>query len=145
MQVNPSTKLPPSPRLWRAGRVKIHADSRYPVDRKLVREAVARILADYQVGGKVEIEITICGNRKIRQLNKQFRGVDETTDVLSFPLHKNISQDTRQPDGVLRLGDVVVSWPWARTVAVKSNCLISAVVADLVGHGMRHLLGVHHG
>lgn len=124
--------------------VKIYADSRYPVDRPLLRETVARILADHQVSGKIEIEITICGDRKIRQLNKQFRDLDETTDVLSFPLQDNLDQGSRQPDNILRLGDIVVSWPQARIVAVKSNRLISAVVADLVEHGLKHLLGKHH-
>jgi ssRNA-specific RNase YbeY (16S rRNA maturation enzyme) len=64
--------------------------------------------------------------------------------VLSFPLENNPNRAAVSPDGLLYLGDIVVSWPQARTVAVKSNRLISAVICDLVEHGMKHLLGEHH-
>ncbi|KKU06597.1 MAG: putative rRNA maturation factor [Candidatus Magasanikbacteria bacterium GW2011_GWA2_45_39] len=80
----------------------------------------------------------------MRDLNRKFRQLDETGDVLSFPLENRPDPTAVSPDGLLRLGDIVVSWPQARDLAVKSNRLISAVVCDLVEHGVKHLLGEHH-
>ena len=127
--------------------VEIHGDSRYPVDRKIIRQAVENLLGGYSgsqsgsvLGAKVLVEVTLVGDRKMRQLNKTYRKIDAATDVLSFPLEDMKSG----PDGVLRLGDVVVSFPQARKTAILMNRLVDKVVADLVEHGVKHLLGEHH-
>lgn len=125
-------------------KVNIAADSRYPVDRGLARRTVDKILTDRQIFQPVVVEISIVGDRKIRDLNRRFRQLDESTNVLSFPLQENPAAAGPSPDGLLRLGDIVVSWPQARNVAVKSNRLISDVICDLVEHGLKHLLGEHH-
>lgn len=101
-------------------------------------------MADHQIFQPALVEVSVVGGRKIRDLNRQFRQLDETTDVLSFPLENLPGQSPPLPDGLIHLGDIVVSWPQARNVAVKSNRLISDVICDLVEHGLKHLLGEHH-
>lgn len=124
-----------------AVRVEIFGDSRYPVDRELVREAVTALLDRYGMSDKrVLVEVSIVGNRKIHALNRKYRNIDRPTDVLSFPLE----EDQPGPDGYFRLGDVVVSYPEARRTAILMNRMIDVVVADLVEHGIKHLLGEHH-
>ena len=125
-------------------KVNIRADSRFPVDRSAVRKAIDKVLAEHQVFQPALVEVSIVGDRKMRDLNRKFRQLDETGDVLSFPLENRPDPTAVSPDGLLRLGDIVVSWPQARDLAVKSNRLISAVVCDLVEHGVKHLLGEHH-
>lgn len=125
-------------------KVNIVSDSRYPVNRRQVRQAIDKVLTERQIFQPALVEVTVVGDRKIRDLNRRFRQLDQPTDVLSFPLAENLSDAPASPDGLLHLGDIVVSWPQARTVAVKSNRLISDVVCDLVEHGLRHLLGEHH-
>ncbi len=125
-------------------KVNIRADSRFPVGRPAVRQTIDKVLADRQVFRPALVEVTIVGDRKMRDLNRKFRQLDKTTDVLSFPLADSPDQLAASPDGLVRLGDIVVSWPQARNVAVKSNRLISDVVCDLVEHGLKHLLGEHH-
>ena len=51
----------------------------------------------------------------MRQLNKQYRNLDSTTDVLSFALNDPAEEESlcRSADGILRLGDIVVSYPQA--------------------------------
>lgn len=121
--------------------VDIVADSRYPVDRKLIRAGVQELLSRYGMGNeRVLVEISIVGNRKIRELNRRYRNIDAPTDVLSFPL----DDGELKADGRIHLGDVVVSYPEARTTAVVMNRLIDAVIIDLVEHGVKHLLGEHH-
>ena len=125
-------------------KVNIRADSRFPVGRAIVRKTIDRILVDRQIFQPAVVEISIVGDRKMRDLNRKFRQMDKTADVLSFPLENQPAQFQVSADGLIHLGDIVVSWPQARNMAVKSNRLISAVVCDLIEHGMKHLLGEHH-
>lgn len=119
--------------------IQIYADSRYPINRKKVRERVESVLSSHHVTGQVQIEISVVGDRKMKALNNKYRKLNCTTNVLSFPL-----EGTNDPDGVLRLGDIVVSWPQARSYAIRANQLISNVAIDLIEHGLLHLLGIHH-
>ena len=83
----------------------------------------------------------------MRQLNNQFRKIDATTDVLSFP-QNDPSQPTapfvEAPDDVLHLGDIVVSYPQAVLEATEENKLVDDQIVYLVLHGLDHLLGIHH-
>ena len=66
-----------------------------------------------------EVGVTLVGERRIRTLNREYRGVDAVTDVLSFPLEE---QGERVPDGVPRLlGDVVVCPVQARRQAAADG------------------------
>lgn len=122
-------------------RIEFFADSRFRVDRKYVRNSVGELLLKFGFSDQpILIEITLVGNRKMRQLNLKHRDIDKPTDVLSFPL-----EDQRlAPDGFIHLGDVIVSYPEARQMAVKMNRLVDQVISELVLHGVRHLLGEHH-
>ncbi len=87
----------------------------------------------------MEVSILIVGERKIRQLNKQFLQINEPTDVLSFPL-----EEPRDKKGILRLGDVVISYPLAQKYAREENKLVMEVILELMEHGLMHLLGFNH-
>ncbi|MBI5356916.1 rRNA maturation RNase YbeY [Candidatus Collierbacteria bacterium] len=123
-------------------KIDIFGDSRYPVDRKYIRTEVILLLKEFgfdQVD-QVLVEITVVGNRKIKELNNKFRKLDEKTDVLSFPLEDR----NPSPDGFIRLGDIAVSFPEAMTMAIRTNRIVDKVIAELICHGVRHLMGEHH-
>lgn len=91
----------------------------------------------------VEISLTLVGDGFMRELNRAWRGVDEPTDVLAFPLEEG--KDLRLPPGMPRLlGDVVVSLDTARRQAVRASLPVEEEVARLVTHGVLHLLGYDH-
>lgn len=123
-------------------KIDIFGDSRYPVDRKYIRTEVISLLKEFgfNEADRVLVEITVVGNRKIKELNGKFRKLDEKTDVLSFPLEDRIPG----PDGFIRLGDIAVSFPEAMTMAIRTNKIVDKVIAELVCHGVRHLMGEHH-
>jgi len=124
--------------------VLVTSESRYPVKRKFVREVVLRTLKANRIGDKVEVSVAIVGDRKMRQLSKQYRGLDKTTDVLSFTFEEASQGSGRGPDGFLRLGEVIVSYPQVRVAAIKRNRMLDDILAELVEHGCLHLLGRHH-
>lgn len=122
--------------------VFLYKESRYPVDRKRVRLTVEEFLVSQGVKSKSEVSISIVGDRKMRALNNKYSKRDETTDVLSFSLEEGAS--FAPPDGILRLGDVVISYPQAVKNASENNLLVDTEIDILVKHGLTHLLGIHH-
>ena len=118
--------------------VLITSESRYKIERPKIRQAATRLLEKKGLDD-VEVGIVVVGSRKIKQLNKDFRKLDEVTDVLAFPL-----EEPRGPDEILRLGEVVVCYPLAREQARLENKLVGEKIEELVEHGLRHLLGEHH-
>lgn len=146
--------------------VIITSDSRYNINRSAIQTTVLSVLASHHIKGKVEVEVSIVGDRKMHELNQSYRGISATTDVLSFaledPMPQNFriiltSQDIEQsrgkmglrgfvaaPDGWLRLGSIVISYPEAVQDAVLDKISIEEEINFLVEHGANHLLGIHH-
>ena len=122
--------------------VLIYKESRYPVSRKAIREAVEETLAEQGIKSKTEVNVSIIGDRKMRDLNKKYAQKDETTDVLSFGLEAG--DFVNPPDNILHLGDVVISYPQAVKNAAENNVLVDEEIKTLVKHGVLHLLGIHH-
>lgn len=90
--------------------------------------------------------MSIVGDRLMKDLNRKYRNIDETTDVLSFPMTEEVKDKpfVEPPDNVLRLGDIIISYPGAREDAGEENKLVDDKIDELVEHSMLHLLGQHH-
>jgi len=126
--------------------VLFQTESHFPVSSPRIKKATASYLSD-KVKGDTEVSIIIVGDRRMRTLNKSYRNKDATTDVLSFPQNdpsQSIAPFVEVPDGVLRLGDVVVSYPQAVAEASEENMMVEDKIVALIEHGIEHLLGHHH-
>ena len=88
----------------------------------------------------IYIGIRITTDKGIKDLNKKYLKRDYTTDVLSFEI-KEILQD---PEKTFYLGDVVVNKEQAERQAAEYENDIQHEIAELVEHGVLHLLGIHH-
>jgi probable rRNA maturation factor len=122
--------------------VLFQTESHFPVNRKKIKEAIEGALLG-QVHRDAEVSVSVVGDRRMRELNKKYRNLDATTDVLSFGL-ENGGEFVEPPDDVLRLGDIVVSYPQAVNQAREENKLVDDKIVFLVLHGLDHLLGKHH-
>lgn len=89
-------------------------------------------------GKRITISVALSGDTEIRKLNKKYLKRDCTTDVLSF----NINQET--PEGNFHLGDIIVNIEQAKKQAEGYDNTFEEEIAELVAHGVLHLLGVHH-
>lgn len=125
--------------------VLFQTESHFPVNRKKVIAAVGDVLGG-KVKGKTEVGISVIGDRQMRQLNKKYRRLDDTTDVLSFGLNEGTDRApfVDPPDRILRLGDIVISYPQAVAEAAEENKLVDDKIVELALHGLNHLLGIHH-
>lgn len=93
-----------------------------------------------------EISISIVDNEEIHQINKQFRGIDRPTDVLSFPqltFEEGEIMD-RNENGEVVLGDIIISLERAREQAEEYGHSLKREIAFLTAHSMLHLLGYDH-
>ena len=123
-------------------KVLIYVESRYKVNRKLIKSAIETVLRENDVLTPIEVSVAIVGDRKMAKLNKQYRNKEGTTNILSFPLAEG--EQTHLPQDVARLGDIVISYPMVIKESAQFETLVDDRVDELVKHGMLHLLGLHH-
>ena len=86
-----------------------------------------------------EVTIVLDSNKKLRDLNKKYLGIDEITDVLSF-----ISGEINPETGKIYLGDIVISLEKAIDQAKDKNHSIEFEILTLIVHGLLHLLNYDH-
>ncbi len=122
--------------------VLIFVESRYRADRKRIKSVIFSVLEEQGVKSSLEVSIAIVGDRKMKALNKKYRQKESTTNILSFPLSEG--ESTRLPKDILRLGDIVISYPQLIREAAAEEMLVDDRMEELVKHGMLHLLGLHH-
>ncbi len=126
--------------------INILSDAKFPFDRKSLREHLTKVLAKYKLTDKVEVDVQVVGSRKMSEIHKTYLKIEGPTDVLSFPL--NDPEDDRpfmaSPDGMLRLGDIVICYPVAVQEAIEKQCKVEAQINFLAEHALMHLLGYHH-
>jgi probable rRNA maturation factor len=122
--------------------VLIFVESRYKINRKRIKQVIESVIAKNEVTGPVEVSVAVVGDRKMRELSKKYKGEDKTRNILSFSQTEGESIAT--PNDVLRLGDIVLSFPQVINDAVRDEMLVDDKVDQLVEHGLMHLLGLHH-
>lgn len=91
-----------------------------------------------QLPMNTHISISIVNDEEMQKLNKQFRDKDYPTDVLSFEIKEDIE------NGGHYLGDIVVNSEQAERQAPQYGNSYEEEIAELVAHGVLHLLGIHH-
>ena len=131
----------------------ISSDPRYIINRAAIRSAVLDVLTKHNIYSKVEVGVNIVGDRKMHELNRRYRGIDLTTDILSFALEDPSPTSLQHiprigfvasPDQWLRLGDIIISYPQALDDASIEGISLDEEIRVLVEHGVNHLLGNHH-
>jgi probable rRNA maturation factor len=113
-----------------------------------LQSVAAQVLVAQEADASVEMGLVIATQERVRQLNKSYRGKDEPTDVLAFSAMEEIGADfppfVQPPDGVLHLGEVIISYPQAVAQAEEHQHSIKREIAILIIHGILHLLGYEH-
>ncbi|MFC1769427.1 rRNA maturation RNase YbeY [Nitrospirota bacterium] len=94
-----------------------------------------------------ELSILFASPQKVRSLNHQYRGIDKTTDVLSFAVHDLGGKPPfRRPEGEeeFLLGDIVINPRRAEEQAKEYEVTLKTEIRRLIVHGLLHLLGYDH-
>lgn len=104
-------------------------------------DAVRAVLRAEDRSDGVEVSVALVDDARIRELNRDYRGKDRPTDVLSFPMNEEIETGD---DRLFLLGDVVISLPTAARQAGEYGWGLGEEIARLAVHGTLHLLGYDH-
>ena len=126
--------------------IDIEAPYRRRLTQKWLHEVIDATLAAQKINRPVELSLLITGDKEVHRLNREYRGIDATTDVISFALSENTdgTKFITPPDRISRLGEVIISYPQAVSQARENRQTIKAELAWLVVHGLLHLLGYDH-
>lgn len=95
-----------------------------------------------------ELSVSLVDDNEIRRINKQFRTVNEPTDVLSFPQYEPEDIDefvsSPAPFGPLILGDIIISLEWIERESKSDFEIMRRSFAWMMVHGILHLFGYDH-
>ena len=113
----------------------------------IITAAVNAALAHCEVEKLCEVSVALIANEEIRQLNRDYRGIDSETDVLSFPYYDAAVPESisiNHDNGALLLGDVFISPEKAAEQARSIGQSLEREIAFLCVHAALHLLGYDH-
>ena len=104
---------------------------------KVLEHAVENLLDSNEL--EHEVSVLLTNNNEIRELNKKYRNIDKSTNVLSFSIaNANISSELKM------IGDIVISKEKILSEAKEQNKTFMSHLAHMVIHGLLHLLDFAH-
>jgi probable rRNA maturation factor len=127
--------------------IHVEREFRELMDSGWVRKIARQILKAEGVAPPYEVSLVFTDSKTVRHLNRGYRGVDKPTDVLAFNMLPQQGVDSSfalPPDGVTRLGEVIISYPQAIEQAKEQGHSPERELALLIIHGILHLLDYDH-
>jgi probable rRNA maturation factor len=114
-------------------------NDKYPIDKKMFLRVAKKLAeADKKLRGRVEV--IIINDRLMRKMNKEWRGIDRTTDVLSFAWTEAVNF----PGKEIPLGQIFISYPRIVVQARENGASLKEELARMFTHGLLHLIGYDH-
>ncbi|NLZ45466.1 MAG: rRNA maturation RNase YbeY [Clostridiales bacterium] len=112
--------------------------------RLLIRKCCSAVLNEENFKGNAEISVSFVDDKSINDLNREYRDIDSSTDVLSFPLGEDGKYDLNNETNAYMLGDIVISLETATHQAEIYGHSLEREMGFLTVHSMLHLLGYDH-
>ncbi len=113
------------------------------VDADDLARAVSATLEDEGRPG-AEVTLVVTDDGAVQALNRRYRGVDEATDVLSFPAQDPAPGFVSAPEAAAYLGDIIIALPFTERQAAGLGRPLRSELRLLAVHGALHLLGYDH-
>ena len=114
------------------------------LDKRHLNKIAERTLEVSKAQKPTEISLVIVGEKRIRSLNKRFRGIDKVTDVLSFGDEETEIGFVSPPNDILYLGEIFICQTRAKKQAEEKKHSMKKEMTILFIHGILHLLGYDH-
>ncbi len=111
---------------------------------QVITRVAEQVAVGQQLTRQAEVGVILVDNLQIRQLNRQYRGKDMDTDVISFALNDEEEGVPVHPAAHWLLGDIYISLEKAAAQAAECGHSFEREVAYLTVHGLLHLLGYDH-
>ena len=115
------------------------------IDQPYLEHLARTILTGEGVAGPTELSLVITDDQGIQAVNRQYRGTDVPTDVLSFSLLPDPGDSFVTPPGdFLHLGDIIISYQRCIAQAQDAGHSIRQELGELFVHGLLHILSYDH-
>jgi len=127
--------------------ISVEEEFRELVDEDWAKKIAQQVLKAEGIASPYEVSLVFTDSETVQKLNRDYRGMDEPTDVLAFymlPQKEADSSFALPPDGVTRLGEVIISYPQAAEQAREQGHSVDKELTLLIIHGILHLLGYDH-
>lgn len=111
------------------------------IDLTRIKKDSLRLLKSFTLKN-AELGILLVNDRQMKKLNQLYRGINKTTDVLSFPIHESVRKITA--DREILLGDIVINLHAAKRQSSRYGLTLYGEARRLLVHGFLHLLGYDH-
>lgn len=105
---------------------------KHPGLKELIKIAIKQTVSNVDIKGYNEISILLTSDTQIEQLNRQYRSINQPTNVLSFPSEKP------------HLGDIILSYEYIQKELINLNKKFEEHISHLIIHGTLHLYGFDH-
>lgn len=121
-------------------------DSKFDVMEGRYNEILAATFKHLNVVDNYEVDVSFVDDETIHQINRDYRGVDRVTDVISFAFNddKDPAHQINDPDIEKMLGEILISIPQAERQAKEIGNTLYRELSFLFTHGLLHLLGYDH-
>ena len=131
--------------------VLIEEDFEEQLETSWLQSIARQVLVVQDAGANAELGLVITSQQRVQELNRNYLGRDEPTDVLAFHMTPQAGETVADvppfitpPDGMLHLGEVIISYPQAVIQAEERQHSVKKELAILIIHGVLHLLGYDH-
>jgi probable rRNA maturation factor len=121
--------------------IDILNEHHYPIDETRLRTAAQTVLTQQKAVSESTLTLVVVADAEIQVMNRDYRGVDLPTDVLSFPAD---APPVPLEDEAPYLGDLIIAFPYSAAQAARENHSHADNLSLLVVHGTLHLLGFDH-
>lgn len=125
-------------------KIYVKKQSNYPVSTPELKKHLRDFLKDKGIVSDTQVSVALVGERQMLDLAKKYLEDNRVHNVLSFPADEVKGKFVYPPDGVIRLGEIVICYPRAFEEAKKEGKGIDEKVVELVEHGAMHLMGIHN-
>ncbi len=118
-------------------------------DENTIKEVLKKCFKEEKIeDSKLIITITLTNEKNIRKINKQYRNMDKSTDVLSFPMFEKDELSRKIKNNLFEhediLGDIIISIPKVKEQAKEYGHSFKRELSYMIVHGFYHLMGYDH-
>jgi len=128
--------------------LEINNLAKSPVKKSFLEITIRKTLqeAGFAFGTKnIVVSLALVSQSEIKKLNRQYRKINKATDILSFSEYKNAKEIKKDPARELFLGELILCYDEVKSYAQKQKIPVKKELAEVLAHGLLHLLGFRHG
>lgn len=125
-------------------KVYVKKQSSYPISTPDVKKRLKEFFLKNGIVSDAEVSVSFVGEKKMDILSKKYMRDKKIHNVLSFPYMEKGESFQYPPDGMLRLGEIIICFPTLVKEANDEGKIIEEKMNELLEHGAMHLMGHHH-